>query len=72
VDWNDGTMGLRRIWPVSHSRLDHSRDSLHSWYGVALRIRTRLATHKNLFDIMSALTPKMYALPPKADIRQRS
>ena len=32
---NDGTMGLWRIWTISHGHLDHSRDCHRSRYRVA-------------------------------------
>jgi hypothetical protein len=32
---NDGLMGLRRIWTISHSHLDHSRDCRRGRYRVA-------------------------------------
>jgi hypothetical protein len=32
---NDGLMGLRRIWTISHGHLDHSRDCRRGRYRVA-------------------------------------
>jgi hypothetical protein len=61
---NDGLMGLRRVWTVSHGHLDHSRDSLCNRYGLALTI-ARLVT---ILVSMASYLRAMSALPLKADI----